>query len=45
MSEVAGAKNIWVVGGGDMAGQFYDAGLLDEAIIQVASVRSLAKIT
>lgn len=38
MSEAAGAKNIWVVGGGDMAGQFYDAGLLDEAIIQVASV-------
>lgn len=38
MIEAAGGKNIWVVGGGDIAGQFHDAGLLDEAIIQVASV-------
>ncbi len=38
MLEAAGGKNIWVVGGGDLAGQFHDAGLLDEAIIQVASV-------
>lgn len=38
MSGSAGSKNIWVVGGGDLAGQFHDAGLLDEAIIQVASV-------
>lgn len=38
MVRAAGAKNIWVVGGGDLAGQFFDAGLLDEAIIQVASV-------
>lgn len=37
MREVAGAKNIWIVGGGDLAGQFYDAGLLDELIIQVGS--------
>ena len=34
----AGAKNIWVVGGGDLAGQFYDAGLLDEVIVQIGSV-------
>jgi len=33
----AGEKNIWIVGGGDLAGQFYDAGLLDELIIQVGS--------
>jgi len=34
----AGAKNIWVVGGGDLAGQFHDAGLLDEIIVQIGSV-------
>ena len=33
----AGTKNIWIVGGGDLAGQFYDAGLLHELIIQVSS--------
>jgi len=37
MRSAAGAKNIWVVGGGDLAGQFYDAGLLDELIVQVGS--------
>lgn len=34
----AAGKNVWIVGGGDLAGQFYDAGLLDEAFIQVGSV-------
>ena len=34
----AAGKNVWVVGGGDLAGQFFDAGLLDEVIVQVASV-------
>jgi dihydrofolate reductase len=38
MVKAASGKNVWVVGGGDLAGQFYDAGLLDEAIVQVASV-------
>ncbi|OWW20458.1 dihydrofolate reductase family protein [Noviherbaspirillum denitrificans] len=38
MREAAGAKNIWIVGGGDLAGQFFDAGLLDELIVQVGSV-------
>jgi dihydrofolate reductase len=38
MRSAAGTKNIWVVGGGDLAGQFYDAGLLDELIIQIGSV-------
>lgn len=38
MHDAAGSKNIWVVGGGDLAGQFYDAGLLDEMIVQVGSV-------
>lgn len=38
MVEAAGDRNVWVVGGGDLAGQFFDAGLLDELIIQVAPV-------
>ena len=38
MRAAAGDKNIWIVGGGDLAGQFYDAGLLDEVIAQVGSV-------
>ena len=38
MRAAAGTKNIWIVGGGDLAGQFYDVGLLDELIIQLGSV-------
>lgn len=38
MRAAAGLKNIWIVGGGDLAGQFFDAGLLDELIIQFGSV-------
>lgn len=38
MKQAAAGKNLWIVGGGDLAGQFHDAGLLDEAILQVASV-------
>jgi dihydrofolate reductase len=38
MVRAAGAKNVWIVGGGDLAGQFFDAHLLDEALVQVASV-------
>jgi dihydrofolate reductase len=38
MRAAAGGKNIWIVGGGDLAGQFYDTGLLDEIIVQVGSV-------
>lgn len=38
MQAAAGARNLWIVGGGDLAGQFYDAGLLDELIVQVGSV-------
>jgi len=37
MHAAAGSKNIWVVGGGDLAGQFYDAGLLDDLFIQIGS--------
>ena len=34
----AGGKNLWIVGGGDLAGQFADAGLLDEVIVYIAPV-------
>jgi dihydrofolate reductase len=38
MAEAAGGKNLWIVGGGDLAGQFHDQGLLDELFVQVGSV-------
>lgn len=38
MAKAAGNKNIWIVGGGDLVGQFYDRGLLDEIIVSIASV-------
>jgi dihydrofolate reductase len=34
--EAAGDGDVWVVGGGDLAGQFLDAGALDEVQISVA---------
>jgi dihydrofolate reductase len=34
----AGGKDVWVVGGGDLAGQFADAGLLDEIVTAIAPV-------
>ena len=38
MAEAAGGKNLWIVGGGELAGQFHDHGLLDDLIITVAAV-------
>lgn len=37
MRAAAGERNLWIVGGGDLASQFYDAGLLDEIIVQIGS--------
>jgi dihydrofolate reductase len=31
-------RNVWIVGGGDLAGQFADVGLLDEVIVTIAPV-------
>ncbi|ENW96112.1 MAG: dihydrofolate reductase family protein [Acinetobacter sp.] len=42
IQSIIGDKNIWIVGGGELAGQFHDANLLDELIIQIGSV-TLAK--
>lgn len=38
MVEAAGDRDRWIVGGGDLVGQFFDAGLLDEIIITPAPV-------
>jgi dihydrofolate reductase len=38
MVAAAGPRGVWVVGGGDLAGQFADAGLLDELWVQYAPV-------
>ena len=38
MTRAAAGKNIWLVGGGDLVGQFADAGLLDEILLAVAPV-------
>lgn len=36
--EAAGDGDVWVVGGGDLAGQFLDIGALDEIAVSVAPV-------
>jgi dihydrofolate reductase len=38
MTRAAGEKNVWLVGGGDLVGQFADRQLLDEIILGVAPV-------
>ena len=38
MARAAGDRNVWIVGGGDLAGQFADARLLDEVIVMIAPV-------
>ncbi|WP_438353024.1 dihydrofolate reductase family protein [Microbacterium sp. CJ88] len=36
IAQAAGTRDVWIVGGGDLAGQFADAGLLDEVRVSVA---------
>lgn len=38
LREAAGDSDVWVVGGGDLAGQFLDAGALDEIAVSIAPV-------
>jgi dihydrofolate reductase len=38
MVESAGEQNLWIVGGGNVASQFADAGLLDDVLVTVVPV-------
>ena len=38
LRDAAGEKDVWIVGGGDLVGQFADAGLLDEVRVSIAPV-------
>ncbi|RRR97449.1 dihydrofolate reductase family protein [Glycomyces terrestris] len=38
MTAVAEGKDLWIVGGGDLVGQFFEAGLLDEIRVSLAPV-------
>lgn len=38
MTAAAAGRNIWIVGGGDLVGQFADHGLLDDILLSVAPV-------
>lgn len=38
MTEAAKGRNLWVVGGGNLAAQFAQAGLLDEILVSIAPV-------
>jgi dihydrofolate reductase len=38
MISVAGGRNVWLVGGGELVGTFADHGLLDEVVLGVAPV-------
>ena len=38
MITAAGARNLWIVGGGKVASQFADEGLLDEVVVTVVPV-------
>ena len=38
MASAAHGRNVWLVGGGDLVGQFADLGLLDEMLLAVAPV-------
>ena len=38
MVAAAVGKNVWLVGGGELVGQFHDHGLLDELVVTIGSV-------
>jgi dihydrofolate reductase len=38
MTQAVGDRNVWLVGGGELVGQFADCSLLDEALVGIAPV-------
>lgn len=38
MTEAAGGRDLWMVGGGDLAAQWAEHGLLDEVVVSIAPV-------
>ena len=38
MTDEAGGRNVWLVGGGELVGSFADAGLLDEILLGMQPV-------
>lgn len=38
MTTAAGEATIWILGGGELAGQFFDLGLVQELIVNIAPV-------
>lgn len=38
LQEAAGGKDVWIVGGGDLAFSFAEAGMLDEVFVSIAPV-------
>lgn len=40
--DAAGDRDVWLVGGGDLVGQFADAGILDEIRVSIAPVTLLS---
>lgn len=38
MVAAAGGRNVWILGGGNLASQFADTGILDEVIVKIAPV-------
>ena len=38
LAAAAGDRDVWLVGGGDLAAQFAEAGLLDEIVVSIAPV-------
>ena len=38
MVDAAGGRDVWIVGGGDLAAQFWSGGMFDELIVSIAPV-------